>query len=100
LGDTARHAFIRCYAATAGEAAFVIYPGPNSHKMLDIDCHCEAKGLQNAFVFTGSSAYPTIRGFSYKDHRTFASSTIFRCHGSIKRVALQNAHIEIALYTD
>jgi len=99
LGNTARHKFIRCYAAGKGAAAFVVYCSGNSHAMLDIDCHCETTGLRNVFLFTGSLSQPTIRGFSYKDHETFAAGSVFACDPKIEKVRIQNARIEIAAFS-
>lgn len=96
LGDTARHRFIRCYAASQGAASFVVYCGPNSHTMLDVDCHCEAIGLRSVFLFTGPSPRPRIRGFSYTDHTAFAADSVFRCDAGVENVTLQNARIEVA----
>ena len=98
LGDTARHRFIRCYAAGVGEAAFVIYCGQNSHTMLDIDCHCETKGLKSAFIFTGTRTTPVIYGFSYRDHSCFASTSVFRTDSHISKVVLQDANIHIEYF--
>jgi hypothetical protein len=100
LGDTARHSFIRCYAAGTGAAAFVLYCGPNSHSMLDIDCHCEAAGLRSVFLVSGASATPVIRGFSYRDHEPFAAQSVFHCDAHIVRVAVQNARIEAGWFFD
>lgn len=96
LGDTARHRFIRCYAAGRGATAFIIYCGPNSHTMLDVDCHFETNRLGSSFLFTGPSLRPVIRGFSYKDHEIFAADSVFRCDTHVNRVTLHNARIEIA----
>lgn len=96
LGDTARHAFIRCYAATGGGPAFVIHCGQNSHSMLDVDCHCETEKLADVFLFTGKTEHMTVRGFSYRDHECFASNAVFRCDEHITHVELQNARLEIA----
>ena len=96
LGDTARHAFIRCYAATNGAQSFVIYCGPNSHSMLDVDCHCETDKLRDVFILTGQSTHLVIRGFSYRDHDCFAAESVFRCDPHITMVELQNARIEVA----
>jgi Pectate lyase superfamily protein len=71
LGDTARHAFIRCYAATGGGPSFIVHCGQNSHVMLDVDCHCETDKLRDVFLFTGPSNQLIVRGFSYRDHRCF-----------------------------
>ena len=98
LGDTARHSFIRCYVAARGAAAFIVHSGPNGHQMLDVDCHCETAGLQSAFLFTGSSTRPVLRGFSYKDHWTCAERSVFRCGTGMEKITLQNARIEIAGY--
>lgn len=98
LGDTARHRFIRCYAVGIGEAAFVIYCGRISHTMLDIDCHFEARGLQSAFLFTGTRTTPVIYGFSYTDHSCWASSAVFRADNHISKVALQDADIDIGYF--
>jgi len=98
LGDTARHAFIRCYAAGNGAAAFVVHSGDNGHVMLDVDCHCETSRLQSAFLFTGPSTRPRVRGFSYKDQQTFAAQSVFRCGAGVQKVTLQHARIEIAGY--
>jgi hypothetical protein len=98
LGDTARHRFIRCYAVGIGEAAFVVYCGQNSHTMLDIDCHCEAKGLKAAFLFTGTRTTPVIYGFSYTDHSCWASTAVFRADNHISKVALQDADIDIGYF--
>jgi len=98
LGDTARHRFIRCYSATAGETSFVIYCGQNGHTMLDIDCHCEAKGLKAIFLFTGTRKAPVIHGFTYQDHRCFSSGTVFRTDDHITTIALQDADIDIAFF--
>src|SRR5690348_14049577 len=84
LGDTARHAFIRCYAATIGGPSFVIYCGPNSHVMLDLDCHCEGDGLRDVFLFTGRSDSLTVRGFSYRDHCCFAARLVLSCHNHVR----------------
>jgi hypothetical protein len=100
LGDTARHRFIRCFASGRGEAAFVVYCGNKSHSMLDIDCHCETDGLQNVFLFTGTEKRPTIRGFSYIDHETFAARSVFRSGPEIEKVALQNARIEVSSFAN
>lgn len=98
LGDTARHRFIRCYAVGIGEAAFVVYCGQVGHAMLDIDCHCEAKGLKNAFLFTGTRTTPVIYGFSYTDHSCWASDTVFRSDSHISKIALQNVDIDIGYF--
>ncbi|HJS87820.1 MAG TPA: glycosyl hydrolase family 28-related protein [Acetobacteraceae bacterium] len=96
LGDTSRHRFYRCYAATTGAASFVLYCGPNSHTMLDVDCHCESRGLRSVFLATGQSPSAVIRGFSYKDHETFASDFVFARREPLKHVSIQHAQIEIA----
>ena len=98
LGDTYRQSFIRCYAATDGEVAFVVYCGPNNNTMLDVDCHCETGYLKTVFLITGSRASPTIQGFSYKDHVTHASRTILQADTNVKKVTLRDANIEIAYY--
>jgi hypothetical protein len=93
LGDTARHAFIRCYAAARGPAAFTIYSGANRHTMLDIDCHCETIGLESIFSFAGAT-HPTIHGFSFKDHEIFASRAVFATAPGVATVTIQNADIQ------
>ncbi len=98
LGDTARHRFIRCYAVGIGAAAFVVYCGQVGHTMLDIDCHCEAKGLKSAFLFTGTRPVPTIYGFRYTDHSCWASDTVFRSDSHISKIALQNVDIDIGYF--
>ena len=98
LGDTARHRFIRCYAAASGEATFVVYCGKNSHTMLDVDCHCEASGLKAAFLFTGAETTSVIYGFSYTDHSCFASSAVFRTDKHINKIVLQDADIDIGYF--
>jgi hypothetical protein len=99
LGNTSRHKFTRCYAAGKGPAAFVVYCSGNSHAMLDVDCHCETTGLRSVFLFTGSLSQPTIRGFSYKDHETFAAGSVFVCDPKIEKVRIENARIEIAAFS-
>ena len=96
LGDTARHIFIRCYAATDSNAAFVIHCGQNSHLMLDIDCHCETSSMNTVFVFEGISSKAIVHGFAYRDHRCFARQTVFSTSESLKHVTLENAQISIA----
>ncbi len=98
LGDTTRHRFYRCYAASAGEASFELYCGPNSHTMLDVDCHCETKGLRNVFVVTGQAPSTVIRGFSYKDHGTFASDFVLSRRVPVEQVSIQHAQIEIGSF--
>ena len=98
LGDTARHAFIRCYAETEGGPYFVIYCGQNGHVMLDIDCHCETQKVSDAFLFTGPSKRLAIRGFSYIDHYCFAHEVVFRCAEHVSHIELQNARLEIATF--
>lgn len=98
LGDTARHRFIRCYAVGIGEAAVVVYCGQNSHTMLDIDCHFEAKGLKAIFLFTGTRTTPVIYGFSYIDHSCWASTAVFRTDAHISKIALQDADIDIGYF--
>ncbi len=78
----------------------MLYCGPNSHTMLDIDCHCEQTGLQSVFHIAGQSATPVIHGFSYKDHQTFASRTVFRRDPAVRHVTLQHAQIEIGGFHD
>ncbi len=98
LGDTARHAFIRCYAATSGGPSFVIHCGGNSHSMLDVDCHCETDKLADVFLFTGRPDRMIVHGFSYRDHDCFASTSVFRCDDNIPHVELQNARLDIAKF--
>lgn len=98
LGDTSRHRFYRCYAASTGGASFVLYCGPNSHTMLDIDCHCEGRGLRNVFLVTGQSQHAVMRGFSYKDHATFASEFVLTRQKPVERVSVQHARIEIGSF--
>lgn len=95
LGDTARHRFYRCYAASEGSAAFVVYCGPNSHTMLDIDCHCETKRLHSVFQFTGDRHAAVVRGFTYKDHGIFASQAVFARLSPMQHVTLQHVRIEM-----
>ena len=95
LGDTARHRFYRCYAASTGDASFVLYCGDNSHTMLDVDCHCEAKGLQSVFWVTGQGTNAVIRGFSYKDHGIFAARSVFARQSPVRHVTLQHARLEM-----
>ena len=98
LGDTARHAFIRCYSATEGGPSFVIYCGSNSHLMLDIDCHCETVKLKDVFFFTGPASHLTVRGFSFRDHYTFPSRSVFNCDSHVAKVEIQNGVIDIASF--
>lgn len=98
LGDTARHRFYRCYAAGGGRAAFVVYCGNNSHTMLDVDCHCETKALKSVFLLTGTRQFVPVQGFSYIDHRTFASRSVFTCEPPVQHVALRDARIEIGSF--
>lgn len=98
LGDTSRHRFIRCYSATRGEAAFVIYCGANGHTMLDIDCHCEATGLKSIFLFDGTAVNPVIQGFSYFDHVTYAAEAVFQREPHLGKVTLHDADIRVARY--
>jgi hypothetical protein len=100
LGDTARHAFIRCYSATNGGPSFVLHSGVNGHSMLDIDCHCETTGLGSVFAFAGQSKQVTIHGFSYRDHECFAGKSVFTTDGPVDTVELQNAQIEISGFAD
>jgi len=95
LGDTSRHRFYRCYAASAGVASFVLYRGGNSHTMLDVDCHCEAKGLQSVFQVTGQGKDAVIRGFSYKDHGIFAARSVFARQSPVLHVTVEHARIEM-----
>jgi hypothetical protein len=95
LGDTARHRFYRCYAATKGSACFVLYCGPNGHTMLDVDCHCETRGLEHVFQVTGGGERTVIHGFSYKDHGIFATRAVFARKEPIRHVVLQHARIEM-----
>jgi Pectate lyase superfamily protein len=100
LGDTSRHAFIRCYTATEGGPSFVVYCGENSHLMLDVDCHCETDKPRDVFLFTGRSNRLAVRGFSYRDHRCFAANSVFSCDDHVAYVELQNAHIDIASFSN
>jgi hypothetical protein len=100
LGDTRRHRFYRCYAASSGSASFLVYCGPNSHTMLDVDCHCETRGLQTAFTVTGQAADAVIRGFSYKDHGTFAARAAFARQDPVRHATLQHARIEIGAFAE
>jgi hypothetical protein len=95
LGDTARHLFIRCYAACGGKAAFMVYCGGNSHVMLDVDCHCETGDMQSVFLFTGTQTHTTIHGFNYVDHQSWAARSIFACDPRMERIVLQDARIDI-----
>lgn len=96
LGDTTRHRFYGCYAAGSGGAAFVVYSGPNGNTMLDIDCHCETKGLRNVFLFTGASRSTTVHGFSYKDHAPTASHAVFARAAPLENISVEHASIEIS----
>ncbi|MCB8878767.1 hypothetical protein ACELLULO517_00865 [Acidisoma cellulosilytica] len=98
LGDTTRHDFIRCYATTKGQFAFVIFSGPNGHTMLRVDCHCETIGLKNVFCFSAFSPKITIRGFSYIEHGCFAEEFVFFGDSNVKEIEIQNANLEIAMY--
>lgn len=100
LGDTTRHRFYGCYAAGSGDAAFVVYSGPNGNTMLDIDCHCETKGLQNVFVFTGASRSTVVHGFSYKDHAPTASRAVFARAAPLESVNIEHAAIEISGFAE
>ena len=99
LGDTARHRFIRCYAVGIGAAAFVDYCGQVGHTMLDIDCHCEAKGLKSAFLFHWNAA--GADDLRLPLHRPFMLGV---GHGfpfgiaRISKIALQNVDIDIGYF--
>jgi hypothetical protein len=96
LGDTARHRFCRCYAASGGPVSFVIYCGPNSHSLLDVDCHCETERLRSVFQVTGTTDEVTIRGLSFKEHGAFARNSVFERCAPVMRVNVQNVRIEIS----
>jgi hypothetical protein len=98
LGDTSRHAFIRCYSATNKGPSFIIYCGSNSHTMLDIDCHCETEGLEDIFLFSSAWNMLRIRGFSYRDHTSFAQHAVFACDPHISQVDIEHAQIDVAGY--
>lgn len=100
LGDTARHAFIRCYTATDKGPSFVIYCGQNSHILLDIDCHCETGLVGDVFLITGNSDHLTIRGLTYRDHSCFASHSVLTCAEHIKQVEVQDANLSIVLFVN
>ncbi len=95
LGDTDRHRFYRCYAAGRGETAFVIYCGPRSHTMLEIDCHCETGDLQAVFRITGHVSSATLYGFSFKDHAVFSTSAVFERQEPVENVVIQHVRIEL-----
>ena len=97
LGDTARHAFIRCYSATAGGPSFVVHCGSNSHTMLDVDCHCEAQGLRDVFRFEGA-AHLVIRGFSYRDHDCFAGRAVLTASSQVQTIQIEAARLDVAQY--
>ncbi len=63
--------------------------------MLDVDCHCETKGLQSVFRLAGQGNAAVIRGFSYKDHGIFAVQSVFARQSPVQRVTLQHARIEM-----
>jgi hypothetical protein len=98
LGDTARHRFYRCYAASGGPCAFVVHCGPNSHTMLEVDCHCETAKLQTVFQVTGHAASAEIRGFSCKDHGVFAAASVFARQDPVRHVTMQHARIELGRF--
>ncbi len=66
--------------------------------MLDIDCHCEAIGLQYVFLIDSHLTDVVISGFSYKDHRCYASRSVLACVERIGRVELQAVQFEIAFF--
>lgn len=98
LGDTSRHAFIRCYSATKKGPSFIVYCGSNSHTMLDIDCHCETSSLEDIFHFSAKGNVLRIRGFSYRDHTSFAQHAVFACDPHITHIYIEHARIDVAGY--
>lgn len=100
LGDTARHAFIRCYATTTGGPAFILHCDRNSHRMLDVDCHCETSELSDVFLLTGRPDRIIVRGISYRDHLCFANGSVFRRDDRISHVELQNARLEVTTFAN
>jgi hypothetical protein len=54
--------------------------------------------LKSVFLFTGMRTEPTIQGFSYKDHSSYASQSIFRADPHMKKITLRDVNIDIAYY--
>ena len=98
IGDTARHAFIRCYSATAGGSSFILRCGLNSHTLLDIDCHCETFGLRDVFCISSEHRSVVIEGLSFNEHSSFASRSLFSSDPNIHRVLLTDAKVRVASY--
>ena len=60
------------------------YAGSNQ----DYDLHCEGANLQDIFFITGPYATPNYKSFTYSDHVTFASRSIFHADANVTGVAL------------
>ncbi len=99
LGDTARHAFVRCYSATDKGPAFILQVGNNSHTMLEVDCHCETVGLQDVFKVVGQRNKVLIRGLSYRDHHCNASSAVFSLDPAIELARIEDANFSVGSYS-
>jgi hypothetical protein len=94
IGDTSRHQFTRCYAATDGDAAVVLFSAGNGHRLLHMDCHFETAKLGSVFRLSGAPNID-LRGLTLIEHQCFANKAVFTCDPNIVKVVLENAQLVI-----
>ena len=98
LGATARHGFLRSYAAASGTECIDLYQeGPQQNRFLNLDLHCENSGgrLKSVFLISGPQTTPTINGLHYLDHSPQPTSSVFRTEEAIVNVTVADLDVRV-----
>lgn len=98
LGDTSRHSFIRCYAATGGPVAFRVFSGWRGNVMMHIDCHCEIATLSSVIMFDGVKKHLRVFGFEFSDHYCFAKRSLLSLSSNVTSIQMTGVNIVVAKY--